>query len=89
VLLSWIFHDTQRRISRENLVCRPFSGRFFYLSELPEFSSRESSLIIKDIFGVTEEDAITLRTHTLSEAGMWSHYRRCLEIRILKNPVKD
>ncbi|KAI3831199.1 hypothetical protein MKX03_033985 [Papaver bracteatum] len=54
---------------KRKLAVQALFGKIFYLSELPEFGSRESSLIIKDIFGVTDEDAITLRTHTLSEAG--------------------
>ncbi|XP_072955495.1 uncharacterized protein [Typha angustifolia] len=37
------------------------------LNELPEFCSRDSSLIIKEIFGVTDEDADTFHVHTLSE----------------------
>ncbi|KAJ6433193.1 hypothetical protein OIU84_020249 [Salix udensis] len=35
---------------------------------LPEFCSRDSSLIVKEIFGVADEDADKLRLHTLSEA---------------------
>lgn len=54
---------------KRKLAVQALFGKIFYLSELPEFCSRESSLIIKEIFGVTDEDAITLRTHTLSEAG--------------------
>ncbi|KAF9624873.1 hypothetical protein IFM89_015427 [Coptis chinensis] len=54
---------------KRKLVVQALLGKIFYLSELPEFYSRESSLIIKEIFGVTDEDAVTLRTHTLSEAG--------------------
>ncbi|PIA35354.1 hypothetical protein AQUCO_03500028v1 [Aquilegia coerulea] len=54
---------------KRKLAVQALFGKIFYLSELPEFCSKESSLIIKEIFGVTDEDAITLRTHTLSEAG--------------------
>ncbi|XP_077221176.1 ribosomal RNA small subunit methyltransferase J [Tasmannia lanceolata] len=43
-------------------------GKILYLSELPEFCSRDS-LIIKEIFGVTDQDVDTLRIHTLAEAG--------------------
>ncbi|KAF8398645.1 hypothetical protein HHK36_014500 [Tetracentron sinense] len=44
-------------------------GKVLYLSELLEFCSRDSSLIVKEIFGVTDEDADKLRIHTFSEAG--------------------
>ncbi|KAF9600627.1 hypothetical protein IFM89_011210 [Coptis chinensis] len=54
---------------KRKLVVQALFGKIFYLSELPEFCSRESSLIIKEIFGVTDEDVVTLLTHTLSEAG--------------------
>ncbi|XP_068646497.1 uncharacterized protein [Aristolochia californica] len=54
----------QRKIAVQTLF-----GKILYLAELPEFCSRDSSLIIKDIFGVTDEDADILRFHTLSEAG--------------------
>nr|POE76497.1 isoform 2 of cyclin-l1-1 [Quercus suber] len=37
--------------------------------QLPEFCSRDSSLVVKEIFGVTDDDADKLRIHTLSEAG--------------------
>ncbi|XP_072997533.1 uncharacterized protein [Typha latifolia] len=52
---------------KRKLAVRALFGKIFYLSELPEFCSRDSSLIIKEIFGVTDEDADTLRIHTLSE----------------------
>ncbi|OVA07419.1 hypothetical protein BVC80_8825g30 [Macleaya cordata] len=54
---------------KRKLAVQALFGKIFYLSELPEFCSKDGSLIIKDIFGVTDEDAVTLRTHTLSEAG--------------------
>ncbi|XP_010918036.2 uncharacterized protein [Elaeis guineensis] len=59
---------TERGFKRKVAVQALF-GKILYLSELPEFCSRDSSLIIKEIFGVTDEDADTLRIHTLSEAG--------------------
>ncbi|KAF3322340.1 hypothetical protein FCM35_KLT13481 [Carex littledalei] len=42
--------------------------KILYLSELPEFCAEDNSLIIKEIFGVTDEDAESLRYHTLSES---------------------
>ncbi|KAG9442011.1 hypothetical protein H6P81_017865 [Aristolochia fimbriata] len=59
---------TEKGLKRKIAVQALF-GKIFYLAELPEFCSRDSSLIIKDIFGVTDEDADKLRIHTLSEAG--------------------
>lgn len=44
-------------------------GKIYYLSELPEFCSRDSSLTVKEIFGVADEDAEKLRLHTIPEAG--------------------
>ncbi|ONK73756.1 uncharacterized protein A4U43_C04F34950 [Asparagus officinalis] len=52
---------------KRKLAVQALFGKILYLSELPEFCSRDSSLIIKEIFGVTDEDADTLRMHTLSE----------------------
>ncbi|KAM1064725.1 hypothetical protein ACFX15_019813 [Malus domestica] len=59
---------TERGFKRK-LAVQSLFGKVFYLSELPEFCSRDSSLIVKEIFGVTDEDADKLRIHTLSEAG--------------------
>ncbi|TQD99855.1 hypothetical protein C1H46_014593 [Malus baccata] len=59
---------TERGFKRK-LAVQALFGKVFYLSELPEFCSRDSSLIVKEIFGVTDEDADKLRIHTLSEAG--------------------
>ncbi|MCH86600.1 hypothetical protein A2U01_0007459 [Trifolium medium] len=36
---------------------------------MPEFCSSDSSLVVKEIFGVTDEDADQLRLQTTSEAG--------------------
>ncbi|XP_042469687.1 uncharacterized protein LOC122052294 [Zingiber officinale] len=52
---------------KRKLAVQVLFGKIFYLSELPEFCTRDSSLIVKEIFGVTDEDADTLRIHTLSE----------------------
>ncbi|KAG2662829.1 hypothetical protein I3760_16G000500 [Carya illinoinensis] len=54
---------------KRKLAVQALFGKVFYLSELPEFCSRDSSLVVKEIFGVTDEDADKLRIHTLSEAG--------------------
>ncbi|XP_062159540.1 uncharacterized protein LOC133866899 [Alnus glutinosa] len=54
-------------------------GKIFYLSELPEFCSRDSSLIVKETFGVTDEDADKLRIHTLSEAGDMDSLEKMVE----------
>ncbi|XP_048429090.1 uncharacterized protein LOC125472072 [Pyrus x bretschneideri] len=59
---------TERGFKRK-LAVQALFGKVFYLSELPEFCSRDNSLIVKEIFGVTDEDADKLRIHTLSEAG--------------------
>ncbi|CAI8595286.1 unnamed protein product [Vicia faba] len=54
---------------KRKLAVQALFGKVFYLSELPEFCSRDSSLVVKEIFGVTDEDADQLRLHTTSEAG--------------------
>ncbi|CAK8570752.1 unnamed protein product [Lathyrus sativus] len=54
---------------KRKLAVQALFGKIFYLSELPEFCSRDSSLVVKEIFGVTDEDADQLRLHTTSEAG--------------------
>lgn len=54
---------------KRKLAVQTLFGKVFYLSELPEFCSRDSSLKVKEIFGVTDEDAEKLRVPTLSEAG--------------------
>ncbi|KAK7347100.1 hypothetical protein VNO80_21627 [Phaseolus coccineus] len=54
---------------KRKIAVQALFGKIFYLSELPEFCSRDSSLVVKEIFGVTDEDADKLRIHTVSEAG--------------------
>ncbi|ERN10225.1 uncharacterized protein LOC18438397 [Amborella trichopoda] len=54
---------------RRKLAVQALFGKLFYLSELQEFCSREGSLILKEIFGVTDEDADIVRIHTLSDSG--------------------
>ncbi|XP_042373061.1 uncharacterized protein LOC121967099 [Zingiber officinale] len=63
---------------KRKLAVQVLFGKIFYLSELPEFCTRDSSLIVKEIFGVTDEDADTLRIHTLSETDATHAFRnRC------------
>ncbi|KAJ8506143.1 hypothetical protein OPV22_007029 [Ensete ventricosum] len=52
---------------KRKLAVQALFGKILYLSELPEFCSSDSSLIVKEIFGVTDEDADILRMHTQSE----------------------
>lgn len=59
---------TERGFKRK-LAVQALFGKILYLSELPEFCARDSSLVVKEIFGVTDEDADTLRIHTLSETS--------------------
>lgn len=54
---------------KRKLAIQALFGKVFYLSELPEFCSRDSSLIVKEIFGVTDEDSEKIRLHTLSDPG--------------------
>lgn len=54
---------------RRKLAVQALFGKIFYLSELPEFCARESSLTVKELFGVSDEDAEKLRLHTVAEAG--------------------
>ncbi|TVU15126.1 hypothetical protein EJB05_38629 [Eragrostis curvula] len=54
---------------KRKLAVQALFGKIFYLSELAEFCSRDSSLVVKEIFGVTDEDADSIRIHTLSAAG--------------------
>ncbi|KAM7277189.1 hypothetical protein ACFE04_019055 [Oxalis oulophora] len=69
---------TQKGLKRKIAVQALF-GKVFYLSELPEFCSRDSSLIVKEIFGVTDEDAEKVRLHTLSEAGDMGSLEKMIE----------
>ncbi|XP_051145567.1 uncharacterized protein LOC127261309 [Andrographis paniculata] len=54
---------------KRKLAVQALFGKVYYLSELPEFCSRDSSLTVKELFGVADEDAEKLRLHTVSEAG--------------------
>ncbi|XP_021735511.1 uncharacterized protein LOC110702143 [Chenopodium quinoa] len=59
---------TERGFKRK-LAVQALFGKVFYLSELSEFCARDNSLIVKEIFGVTDEDADKLRIDTLSHSG--------------------
>lgn len=54
---------------KKKLAVQALFGKVLYLSELPEFSTKDNSLIVKEIFGVTDEDVDELRISTFSEAG--------------------
>ncbi|CAK9174105.1 unnamed protein product [Ilex paraguariensis] len=54
---------------KKKLAVQTLFGKVYYLAELPEFCSRDNSLIVKEKFGVADEDAEKLRMHTISEAG--------------------
>ncbi|EYU30244.1 hypothetical protein MIMGU_mgv1a007830mg [Erythranthe guttata] len=54
---------------KRKLAVQALFGKVYYLSELPEFGSKDSSLTVKEIFGVADEDAEKLRLHAVSEAG--------------------
>ncbi|XP_062226230.1 uncharacterized protein LOC133924624 [Phragmites australis] len=54
---------------KRKLAVQVLFGKILYLSELPEFCSRDSSLVVKEIFGVTDEDVDSIRIHTLSATG--------------------
>uniref|UniRef100_A0A0E0KT18 Armadillo-like repeats domain-containing protein n=1 Tax=Oryza punctata TaxID=4537 RepID=A0A0E0KT18_ORYPU len=54
---------------KRKLAVQTLFGKILYLSELPEFCSRDGSLVVKEIFGVTDEDADSIRIHTLSETS--------------------
>ncbi|XP_074315977.1 uncharacterized protein LOC141652421 [Silene latifolia] len=64
---------------KRKLAVQALFGKVFYLSELPDFCSRDSSLIVKEIFGVTDEDADKLRIHTLSDAGDMESLEKMVE----------
>ncbi|KAI5677695.1 hypothetical protein M9H77_08645 [Catharanthus roseus] len=55
---------------KRKLAVQSLFGKIFYLSEMPEFCSSDCSLTVKEIFGVADEDAEEIRTHTLSEGGI-------------------
>ncbi|KAL1300810.1 hypothetical protein HN51_045466 [Arachis hypogaea] len=69
---------TERGFKRK-LAVQALFGKVFYLSELPEFCSRDSSLVVKEIFGVTDEDADKLRIHTVSDHGSMDALERMID----------
>ncbi|XP_075495133.1 uncharacterized protein LOC142532671 [Primulina tabacum] len=54
---------------KRKLAVQALFGKIFYLAELPEFCAKDSSLTVKEIFGVADEDAEKLRLHTVSDVG--------------------
>lgn len=64
---------------KRKLAVQALFGKVYYLSELPDFCSRDSSLIVKEIFGVADEDAEKLRMHTVSEAGDMDSLERMVD----------
>lgn len=54
---------------KRKLAVQTLFGKIYYLTELPEFCSMDSSLTVKEIFGVADEDAEKLRLHTTSDDG--------------------
>ncbi|VFQ61993.1 unnamed protein product [Cuscuta campestris] len=54
---------------KRKLAVQTLFGKVYYLSELPEFCSRDSSLTVKELFGVADEDAEKLRLHTVPDVG--------------------
>ncbi|KAJ0266108.1 Ribosomal RNA small subunit methyltransferase J [Hirschfeldia incana] len=54
---------------KRKLAVQALFAKIYYLSELPDFCSKDNSLIVKEIFGVADEDAEKLRIHALAEAG--------------------
>ncbi|KAL5993365.1 hypothetical protein ACLOJK_014289 [Asimina triloba] len=51
--------------AKRKLAVQALCGKMLYLSVVPDFCSADGSLIIKEIFGVTDEDADILRDRTL------------------------
>ncbi|XP_057445303.1 uncharacterized protein LOC130737527 [Lotus japonicus] len=64
---------------KRKLAVQTLFGKVFYLSELPEFCSRDSSLVVKETFGVTDEDADKLRIHTISDAGNFDALEKMMD----------
>ncbi|KAF8081699.1 hypothetical protein N665_0870s0021 [Sinapis alba] len=54
---------------KRKLAVQTLFGKIYYLSELPDFCLKDNSLVVKEIFGVRDEDAEKLRIHALAEAG--------------------
>lgn len=61
-------------------------GKIFYLSEMPEFCSKNSSLTVKEIFGVTDDDAESLRLQSSSEAEVLDSLEKMVNDSDSENP---
>ncbi|XP_076945632.1 uncharacterized protein LOC143616785 [Bidens hawaiensis] len=65
---------------RRKLAVQALFGKIYYLSELPEFCAKDSSLIVKEIFGAADEDAEKLRLHTVAEAGDMGSLEKMVDV---------
>ncbi|CDP18126.1 unnamed protein product [Coffea canephora] len=54
---------------KRKLEVQALFGKFTWISFLFGIFSRDSSITVKEIFGVADEDAENIRLHTVSEAG--------------------
>lgn len=64
---------------KRKLAVQALFSKVLYLSELPEFCLRDSSLTVKEIFGVTDDDADKIRIHTLAEVGDVDSLRKMVD----------
>lgn len=74
---------------KRKLAVQALFAKILYLAELPEFCSRDSSLTVKEIFGVTDEDADALRINTLSEAGDFESLENMVDDPDMEEPADD
>jgi hypothetical protein len=64
---------------KKKLALQALFGKIYYLSELPEFCSKDSSVVVKEIFGLADEDAEKLRVHAVSEAGLMDSLEKMVD----------
>ncbi|CAH8281868.1 unnamed protein product [Eruca vesicaria subsp. sativa] len=74
---------------KRKLAVQALFGKIYYLSELPDFCSKDNSLIVKEIFGVTDEDAEKLRIHALAEAGDIDSLEKMVEVEKMADSSSD
>ncbi|CAN7141524.1 unnamed protein product [Brassica rapa subsp. narinosa] len=74
---------------KRKLAVQALFGKIYYLSELPDFCSKDNSLIVKEIFGVTDEDAEKLRIHALTEAGDIDSLEKMVEFEKVADSSSD
>ncbi|KAF7809556.1 uncharacterized protein G2W53_036299 [Senna tora] len=72
---------------KRKLAVQALFGKVFYLSELPEFCSKDSSLVVKEIFGVTDRiKKSPIKITTLREIlGLFFHSEDADKLRIHTN----